>query len=120
MVSLTTKEKIGLHYHTLMGLRRRQDGECDGRPSPSQYPTQSQMEAKETPGISSEGWEEEEEQSQVCLVLSESSSSAGSDELEEPTEVETECRRRLADEVVDGSESTELQVCHPESRTDGV
>lgn len=123
MVSLTTKEKIGLHYHTLMGLRTRQDGESDSPPSPSQYPTQSQMEAKETPDInSSEGWEgEEEEQSQVCLVLSESSSSTGSDELEEPTEVESECGRRPADEGVDGSVSTELQVCHPEqSRTDGV
>lgn len=124
MVSLTTKEKIGLHYHTLMGLRRRQDEESDGPPSPSQYPTQSQMEAKETPDINgSEGWEgeEEEEQSQVCLVLSESSSSTGSDELEEPTEVESECGRRPADDGVDGSESTELQVCHPEqSRTDGI
>ncbi|XP_056876965.1 GON-4-like protein isoform X2 [Takifugu flavidus] len=112
MVSLTTKEKIRLHYHTLMGLRRRQDGESDSEPSPSQHPTQSQKEAKETPDInSSEGWEgeEEEEQSQVCLVLSESSSSTGSDELEEPTEVESECGRRPADEGVDGSESTELQ-----------
>lgn len=124
MVSLTTKEKIGLHYHTLMGLRRRQDGESDSTPPPSQYPTQSRMEAKETPDInSSEGWEEEEEeeQSQVCLVLSESSSSTGSNELEEPTEVESECGRRPADDGVDGSESTELQVCHPkQSRTDGV
>ncbi|TNM92668.1 hypothetical protein fugu_018070 [Takifugu bimaculatus] len=115
MVSLTTKEKIRLHYHTLMGLRRRQDGESDSELSPSQHPTQSQKEAKETPDInSSEGWEgeEEEEQSQVCLVLSESSSSTGSDELEEPTEVESECGRRPADEGVDGSESTELQVCN--------
>lgn len=117
MVSLTTKEKIGLHYHTLMGLRRREDGESDSPLSPSQYPPQSQMEAKETPDInSSGGWEgeEEEEQSQVCLVLSESSSSTGSDELEDPTEVESECGRRPADDGDDGSKPTELQVCHPE------
>lgn len=73
------------------------------------------MEAKETPEFnSSGGWEgeEEEEQSQVSLVLSESSSSTGSDELEDPTEVESECGRKPADDGVDGSESTELQVCY--------
>lgn len=119
-VSLTTKEKIGLHFRTLMGLRRRLDGGSDSPPSPSQYP---QMEAKETPDINNlAGWggEEEEEQSQVCLALSESSSSTGSDDLEEATEVESECGRRPADEGVNGRESTELQVCRPEQRTGGV
>lgn len=102
-VSLTTKEKIRLHYQTLMGLRRRRDGDSDSPPSPSQCPTQSQVEAKEAPDIkSSAGEEEEEEQSQVRLLLSESSSSS-------------------EDEGVDGSEYTELQVCHPEqTRTDHV
>lgn len=99
-VSLTTKEKIRLHYQTLMGLRRRQDGDSDSPHSPSQCPTQSQAGAKEAADIkSSAGEEEEEEQNQVGLLSSSSSE----------------------DEGVDGSESTELQVCHPEQpRTDDV
>lgn len=90
-VSLTTKEKIRLHYQTLMGLRRRRDGDSDSPPSPSQCPARSRVEAKEAPDIKSSAEEEEEEQSQVCLLLSESSSSS-------------------EDEGVDGSESTDLQL----------
>lgn len=79
-VSLTTEERIRLHYQTLVGLRTRADGDPEAPPPPPQSPAPSQKEAKEAGDSSSE-----EEPSEVRLALSESSSSTGS-ELESEAE----------------------------------
>lgn len=99
-VSLTTTEKIQLHFQTLIGLRRRQDGGSEAPPSPPQSPTPFQVEAAETKDINGSSEEEEEEQSEVFLALSDSSS----EELLEPPEVEPEQEQRRN---LDGAEGVE-------------
>lgn len=109
-VSLTTTEKIQLHFQTLIGLRRRQDGGSEAPPSPPQIPTHSQVEAAETKDINGSSEEEEEEQSEVCLALSESSS----EELLEPPEVEPEQEQRRNPDGAEGGEPREEEEEEPE------
>nr|XP_046273124.1 GON-4-like protein [Scatophagus argus] len=82
-VSITTREQIRRHYHTLTSLRKRKRRRSDREPvtpPPPKGPVSSQVEVQERDDviIMSEE-EEEEEESEVLLALSESSpSSTGS------------------------------------------